>query len=357
MPVGEQRTMVTVDPGIRARATDVAALTPVAVAANLDQLDLVPNGVRAYLTCGDDDARAYSRKLPPKLVGARALFLNAPDALVLTGADTPEAAAEALADWVETVVITVDARSAVAIVGGRARRGARLQPRRRSSTPRATATCCAPPSRGPTCAARSRRSASAGRSSTLSSRWASRPPPAAPSPRSGCSRRARSTASPGRRGARLTRMNVRPATAEDAATMAEIFVERGPRGVGARGGRGARRDAAAGARGRRARRRGRGAASSASRSSRAASSTSSTRSPEAWGRGAGRALLVAAEHTLREAGCTEVTLWTEERNERARRIYQASGWRPDKEIRERVWNGAPLRELRYRKLLAPAKRA
>jgi sugar/nucleoside kinase (ribokinase family) len=119
MPVGEQRTMVTVDPGIRARATDVAALTPVAIAGNLDQLDLVPNGVRAYLTCGDDDARAFSRKLPPRLVGARALFLNAPDALVLTGADTPEAAAEALADWVETVVITVDARHAVATVGGR----------------------------------------------------------------------------------------------------------------------------------------------------------------------------------------------------------------------------------------------
>jgi GNAT superfamily N-acetyltransferase len=80
-------------------------------------------------------------------------------------------------------------------------------------------------------------------------------------------------------------------------------------------------------------------------------------SPDAWGRGAGRALLVAAEHSLRDAGCTEVTLWTEERNERARRIYQASGWRPGKEVRERVWNGAPLRELRYRKLLAPAKRA
>ena len=88
MPVGEQRTMVTVDPGIRARATDVAALTPVAIAANLDQLDLVPNGVRAYLTCGDDDARAFAGKLPPKNVGARALFLNAQDACVLTGTDT-----------------------------------------------------------------------------------------------------------------------------------------------------------------------------------------------------------------------------------------------------------------------------
>ena len=120
MPVGEQRTMVTVDPGIRARATDVAALTPVAVAANLDQLDLVPNGVRAYLTCGDDDARAFAGKLPPKNVGARALFLNSQDAMVLTGKDSPEAAAEHLADWIETVVITVDARRVVAISGGRA---------------------------------------------------------------------------------------------------------------------------------------------------------------------------------------------------------------------------------------------
>ena len=118
MPVGEERTMVTVDPGIRARAADVAALTPVAIAANLDQLDLLPNGARSYLTCGDDDARAYSRKLPSRPVGARALFLNATDALVLTGADTPEAAAERLADWVETVVITLGAERAIAMTGG-----------------------------------------------------------------------------------------------------------------------------------------------------------------------------------------------------------------------------------------------
>jgi sugar/nucleoside kinase (ribokinase family) len=118
MPIGAQRTMVTVDPGIRARATDVAALTPVAIAANLDQMDLVPNGVRAYLTCGDDDARAYAGKLPERNVGARALFLNQQDACVLTGAGSPRGAAEALADWIDTVVVTVDASSVVAIAGG-----------------------------------------------------------------------------------------------------------------------------------------------------------------------------------------------------------------------------------------------
>jgi sugar/nucleoside kinase (ribokinase family) len=118
MPVGETRTMVTVDPGIRARASDVAALTPVAIAANLDQLDLVPNGVRAYLTCGDDDARAFRGKLPERNVGARALFLNQQDACVLTGTDGPQGAAEELASWIETVVITVDARNVIAFVGG-----------------------------------------------------------------------------------------------------------------------------------------------------------------------------------------------------------------------------------------------
>ena len=119
MPVGAERTMVTVDPGIRARADDVSALTPVAIAANLDQLDLLPNGSRSYLTCGDDDARAFSGKLPPRPVGARAMFLNAPEAMVLTCADTPEAAAERLADWVPTVVVTLGADRAIAMTGGK----------------------------------------------------------------------------------------------------------------------------------------------------------------------------------------------------------------------------------------------
>jgi GNAT superfamily N-acetyltransferase len=73
--------------------------------------------------------------------------------------------------------------------------------------------------------------------------------------------------------------------------------------------------------------------------------------PRAWGRGAGRALLLAAEDALRSAPCGEVSLWTEERNANARRIYQASGWRKTKELRERVWNGTAMRELRYRKRL------
>jgi GNAT superfamily N-acetyltransferase len=73
--------------------------------------------------------------------------------------------------------------------------------------------------------------------------------------------------------------------------------------------------------------------------------------PRVWGHGLGRALLAAGEAALRDSGCAEATLWTEERNERPRRFYEAAGWRTDGRVRERIWNGARLRELRYRKAL------
>jgi hypothetical protein len=60
---------------------------------------------------------------------------------------------------------------------------------------------------------------------------------------------------------------------------------------------------------------------------------------------------LVAEDALRGAGCTEVSLWTEERNASARRVDQASGWRKTAGARDRVWNGVALRELRYRKRL------
>jgi ribokinase len=119
MPVGDEQSMVTVDPGVRARAADVLALEPIALAANLDQLDLLSHGAHAYLTCGDDDARAFARRPPPGLAGARAMFVSEPHAIQLTGAESVEAAAEQLGDWVETVVVTLGARGTLAMSGGR----------------------------------------------------------------------------------------------------------------------------------------------------------------------------------------------------------------------------------------------
>jgi ribokinase len=119
MPVGDQRTMVTVDPGVRARAADLADLHPVAVACNVAQLDLVPDGARAYLTCGDDDARAFAGRPPAGLEGIQGLFLGGPDAITLTGADGAEAAAGQLAETIPIVVLTLGARGLLAITDGR----------------------------------------------------------------------------------------------------------------------------------------------------------------------------------------------------------------------------------------------
>jgi sugar/nucleoside kinase (ribokinase family) len=118
MPWGGERAMVTYEPGSTTRAADVAAFEPRAVIVGLNQLDVVPAGVRAYTTCGDDDARAFARRPPGDLDHARALFVNRRESLALTGLDSPEEAAARLGQCVEIAVVTVGPRGAVAAVDG-----------------------------------------------------------------------------------------------------------------------------------------------------------------------------------------------------------------------------------------------
>src|SRR5581483_9633690 len=108
MPVGGDRAMVT---------ADLAARSPRAVAANLDQLYVVPDGSFAYVTCGEDEARAYAGRPPADLRGARAFFVNRGEAIALTGADSVEDAARSLAELSETVVVTLAADGAIACSG------------------------------------------------------------------------------------------------------------------------------------------------------------------------------------------------------------------------------------------------
>ena len=118
LPFGGDRAMVTIDPGVRASAADVAARHPRAVAASLDQVDILPADSLAYVTCGDDDARAYVGRPPAALAGARALFVNEREALGLTNATTVEDAAGKLSELAETVVVTLAAEGAIAASGG-----------------------------------------------------------------------------------------------------------------------------------------------------------------------------------------------------------------------------------------------
>jgi sugar/nucleoside kinase (ribokinase family) len=121
MPVAGERSMVTVDPGVRARAADLEPLSPRAVAAALEQIDLLPEDVCAFVTCGDDDARAFAGRLPRVAVSRRprALIVNRREAGVLTGASAPAEAAAKLAEVADIAAVTLGADGAVAVVDGR----------------------------------------------------------------------------------------------------------------------------------------------------------------------------------------------------------------------------------------------
>ena len=121
MPVAGERSMVTVDPGVRARAADLEPLSPRAVSAMLEQIDILPEGACAFITCGDDDARAFAGRLPrvAPTRRARALIVNRREAEILTGASSPVEAAEKLTSIAEIATVTLGPDGAVAVFDGR----------------------------------------------------------------------------------------------------------------------------------------------------------------------------------------------------------------------------------------------
>lgn len=70
--------------------------------------------------------------------------------------------------------------------------------------------------------------------------------------------------------------------------------------------------------------------------------------PEAWGSGAGSALMRAAIDALRDAGYREAILWVLEDNPRARRFYEREGWEADGARKEDDFLGVRVAEVRYR---------
>ena len=73
--------------------------------------------------------------------------------------------------------------------------------------------------------------------------------------------------------------------------------------------------------------------------------------PTRWGTGVGRDLILAGEARLRELGHHDVVLWVLEDNPRARRFYEAAGWRVDGARRPITFLGVEVPEVRYRKRL------
>ncbi|HET7648347.1 MAG TPA: GNAT family N-acetyltransferase [Gaiellaceae bacterium] len=69
--------------------------------------------------------------------------------------------------------------------------------------------------------------------------------------------------------------------------------------------------------------------------------------PDAWGGGAGPALLAEATRAL-AASFPEAVLWVLEDNPRARRFYERAGWAPDGTRRDEEFLGVATGEVRYR---------
>ena len=79
--------------------------------------------------------------------------------------------------------------------------------------------------------------------------------------------------------------------------------------------------------------------------------------PDHWGTGAGRELIIAGEERLRGLGHFDVVLWVLDDNPRARRFYEAAGWKVDGTTRPIEIFGIQVPEVRYRKRLQVAPNA
>ena len=73
--------------------------------------------------------------------------------------------------------------------------------------------------------------------------------------------------------------------------------------------------------------------------------------PAAWDEGIGRQLMAAALDRLGKSGFDQVILWVLDSNARARRFYEAGGWRADGAEKRDEGFGVPMTEVRYRRSL------
>ncbi len=74
--------------------------------------------------------------------------------------------------------------------------------------------------------------------------------------------------------------------------------------------------------------------------------------PQSWRHGVGRQLMQASVAALTDAGFALATLWVLETNAPAIAFYRACGWQPDGGVKDDVFGGLPIRDLRYRRLVA-----
>jgi ribosomal protein S18 acetylase RimI-like enzyme len=79
--------------------------------------------------------------------------------------------------------------------------------------------------------------------------------------------------------------------------------------------------------------------------------------PRVIGMGVGRDLLARATRALTEDGYDRAVLWVLEANTRARRFYEAAGWRSDGTVHQQAFGEETRPVVRYRRELEPRRRS
>jgi len=118
LPVERERAFVTYESPTALDPSLLERLRPRAAIVGLDQLNLVPAEVRAYVVVDDREAERHAHSLPGHIGRARALLVNRFEAERLTGDADPEVAASRLAEDVPVAVVTCGGDGAVAASDG-----------------------------------------------------------------------------------------------------------------------------------------------------------------------------------------------------------------------------------------------
>jgi ribokinase len=111
--------MVTAAEAAEPRRADVARIRSRALLTSLGRLDLAPPGAAVYAITGGLELARVDATTFARLRGARALLLNAAEAVALTGRGDVEGAARELARHAEVAVVTRGHEGAAAAAGER----------------------------------------------------------------------------------------------------------------------------------------------------------------------------------------------------------------------------------------------
>jgi ribokinase len=118
LPFAGDRAMVSYAPPPEVDRVTLDAVGARAVVIALDRVDLVAGAPLIYAVLADPQAARLAGELPRELARARAVLANRSEAERLTGKPNPEEAALALAEVVQTAVVTCGPDGAVAASDG-----------------------------------------------------------------------------------------------------------------------------------------------------------------------------------------------------------------------------------------------